>query len=39
MKKSDIENILSQKDLDKKDVYLMLIDDSNNIKIFRKDER
>ncbi|MBE6531310.1 MAG: DUF421 domain-containing protein [Ruminococcaceae bacterium] len=34
----DIEKILEKKDLKKNDVYLMLIDDNQNVKIFKKDE-
>jgi uncharacterized membrane protein YcaP (DUF421 family) len=38
MTNANIENILNSKKLSKKEVYLMLIDDSGNIKIFNKEK-
>ena len=35
---NNIENILNSRKLSKKEVYLMLIDDSGNIKIFEKEK-
>lgn len=34
----DIENILKKENLKKSNVYLMLIDDNQNVKIFKKEE-
>lgn len=39
MSKSDIDAILKSKNIGIKEIYLMLIDDSKNVKIFRKDNK
>ena len=39
MSRAEIEKILEKKKIAKKDIYLMLIDDKKNVKIFRKDGR
>ncbi|MBO5415627.1 MAG: DUF421 domain-containing protein [Clostridia bacterium] len=37
MSRADVEKILKSKKIEQKDIYLMLIDDAKNVKIFRKD--
>jgi uncharacterized membrane protein YcaP (DUF421 family) len=39
MTEEEIMDIIKSKGLDKKDIYLMLIDDAKAVKIFRKDEK
>ena len=36
---SDVKTILDSKGIKKKEVYLMLIDDSKNVKIFKKEQK
>ena len=38
MKEEDVEKILKSKNISRGEVYLMLIDDSQNVKIFRKEK-